>query len=69
MSWVLIWKSVFVVGVAIFAVMAVWVTIYGARDIKRLLTRIDESHREKSEQDENGDPRKPRGPQMNEDSA
>ena len=53
MSWVLIWKSVFVVGVAIFAVMAIWVTIYGARDIKRLLTRIDESHREKSEEIEN----------------
>ena len=47
MSWMLLWKIIFVVGVIVFAVMAVWVTIAGARDIRRLLARIEKSHEEK----------------------
>lgn len=43
--WVLLWKVVLVVGLAVFAGMAVWVTIGGARDIKRLFNRLDEQHR------------------------
>jgi hypothetical protein len=44
MSWMLLWKITFIVGVTLFAVMAVWVTIAGAKDIKRLFKRIEESH-------------------------
>ena len=43
--WVLLWKATLVVGMAVFAGMAVWVTIGGARDIKRLFNRLDEQHR------------------------
>ncbi|HUT88802.1 MAG TPA: hypothetical protein VMY37_04860 [Thermoguttaceae bacterium] len=43
--WVLLWKTTLVVGLAVFAGMAVWVTIGGARDIKRLLKRLDEQHK------------------------
>ncbi len=43
--WVLLWKVMLVVGLAVFAGMAVWVTIGGARDIKRLFNRLDEQHR------------------------
>lgn len=43
--WVLLWKAVLVVGMTAFAGMAVWVTIGGARDIKRLFERLDEEHR------------------------
>ena len=35
-----------VVGLAVFAGMAVWVTIGGARDIKRLFKRLDEQHKQ-----------------------
>jgi len=46
MSWMLLWKIVFVIGISGFALMAVWVTIAGAKDIKRLFKRIEESHEE-----------------------
>ena len=42
--WMAIWKWVFVVGVSLFAIMAVYVTIGGVRDIKRLFRRLDEAH-------------------------
>ena len=37
MTWELVWQLVFIGFSAIFAVMSVFVTILGARDIKRLL--------------------------------
>ena len=46
--WIGLWKAVFIVGVVLFAGMAVWVTVGGARDIKRLFSRIDESHRKRT---------------------
>ncbi len=48
MNWMLIWKIVFVGVLAVFAVMAVMTTIYGARDIKKMLRELDE---EKDEED------------------
>ncbi len=44
--WILLWKATLVVGLAVFAGMAVWVTIGGARDIKRLFKRLDEQHKQ-----------------------
>jgi hypothetical protein len=51
-GWMLLWKIVFVVGVAVFAGMAVWVTVAGFRDIKRLVGRIREEHAEGTEDDQ-----------------
>lgn len=41
-----LWKVVFIVSVAAFSVMAVWVTIGGARDIKRLLSLLKGDEKE-----------------------
>jgi hypothetical protein len=35
--WIILWKTVFVVGVGLFAALAVVVAIGGARDIAKLL--------------------------------
>jgi len=40
MTWVLFWKIVLVLALGVFAVMAVFVTILGARDIKKLLAAL-----------------------------
>jgi len=45
-GWMLLWKIVFIAGVSIFAAMAVWVTVAGVGDIKRLLEKIRQSHRD-----------------------
>lgn len=42
MTWILFWKLVFVVVLALFAVVATLVTFFGARDIRRLLRRLKE---------------------------
>ena len=42
--WMILWKTVFIVTVSAFAVVAVWVTIQGARDIKSLLAQIRQQH-------------------------
>ena len=41
--WMLAWKICLVGTLAMFAATAVWVTIGGARDIKRLLARLRDS--------------------------
>jgi hypothetical protein len=47
-GWMMLWKIVFIAGVSIFAGMAVWVTIGGVFDIKRLFKRIQEEHAEQA---------------------
>ena len=42
--WIVLWKIVLVGGLILFGSMAVWVTIGGAFDIKRLFKRLAESH-------------------------
>ena len=51
--WMLLWKVVLIAGLVLFAGMAVWVTIGGFGDIKKLFKRIRQSHhqQEKSEKD------------------
>ena len=44
--WVLLWKATLVVGLAVYAGMAIRVTIGGARDIRRLFNRLDEQHKQ-----------------------
>lgn len=44
--WVNLWKFVFILTVSVYAVMAVWVTIQGARDIKSMMADLRERHEE-----------------------
>lgn len=40
--WILLWKIVFIVTIAVFLVMAVLVSWFGAGDIRRLLQRLQD---------------------------
>lgn len=51
MSWVGLWKVMFVAVMAIFAVMSCLVTVFGARDIKKLLRALGRE-KESSKHDE-----------------
>ena len=57
-GWIVLWKAILILGVLLFGGMAVWVTIGGFRDIKRLFARIDASHANQDapqeDTDENG---------------
>ncbi|MDA0838028.1 MAG: hypothetical protein O3B01_23345 [Planctomycetota bacterium] len=39
--WIFLWKAVFIVGVGLFAVMALWVSIGGAKDVKKMLAKME----------------------------
>ena len=45
--WILLWQMLLIAGLVLFAGMAVWVTIGGFRDIKRLFEKIRQSHHQK----------------------
>lgn len=47
--WEGLWKVVFWVGLILFGLMAIWVTIFGFRDIKKMLRRMEEQHDESRE--------------------
>ena len=47
-SWEVLWKVLFLVLVTIFAVMSVFVTVLGAKDIKRLLKHLNETAKQDS---------------------
>jgi len=42
--WMLLWKIVLIAGIILFGLMAIWVTICGAFDIKKLLRSINTEH-------------------------
>lgn len=42
--WIVLWKIVLIGGVALFATLAVVVTIGGALDIRRLFKTLHEEH-------------------------
>ena len=48
--WATLWKIVLVLGVTGFAGMAIWVTIGGAADIKRMFAQILANHAEDERQ-------------------
>ena len=48
--WIVLWKIVLIGGLILFGSMAVWVSIGGFFDIKRLFARIAESHRQEEEE-------------------
>lgn len=45
MFWVNLWKLVFILTILFFGVMALWVTVQGARDIKSLLSTLRREHK------------------------
>lgn len=47
--WTVLWKGVFIISVSAFAMMAVWVTIGGALDIRYLLRLLKEEHEKKQQ--------------------
>lgn len=49
--WIMLWKAVFIIGIGLFSVLAVVVTIGGARDVRKLLRSLREEHRESRETD------------------
>jgi len=44
----ILWKAVFIISVAAFSVMSIWVTIGGAFDIRSLLRLLREEHEAKN---------------------
>ena len=40
MTWILLWKTILILTLASFTVMAVFVTVLGARDIRKLLAAL-----------------------------
>lgn len=46
--WMGLWKAVFIISVAAFSVMSLWVTVGGALDIKALLRILREEHAAKN---------------------
>jgi Sec-independent protein translocase protein TatA len=48
--WITLWKIVLIGGLILFGSMAVWVTIGGAFDIRRLFQRIIQSHEQEKTQ-------------------
>lgn len=42
--WETIWTLIFFISLLLFAGMAIWVTIGGLGDIKRLFARMDDHH-------------------------
>ena len=47
--WIILWKIVLVGGVSLFGILAVFVTIGGFYDIKRLFARMAEDRKRKEE--------------------
>ena len=48
--WMPLWTAIWFGGLAIFGVLSVLVTIYGARDIVTLLRTLKDQHEEKERQ-------------------
>lgn len=42
--WIFLWKATFIIGMLLFGVLATYVTIFGARDVKHLLTTLNREH-------------------------
>ncbi|CAM2007674.1 hypothetical protein [Acanthopleuribacter pedis] len=45
-SWMLFWKVIFFIVLALFAILSVWVTIGGFRDLQYLFRKMEEEQQE-----------------------
>ena len=52
-GWMLLWKIVFVAGLALFLGVFLWVTFTGANDIKKLFIKLNRKHSENNENRQN----------------
>ncbi len=43
-AWMTLWKIVLIAGMALFGLMAIWVTVCGASDIKKMLQSLNDEH-------------------------
>ena len=43
-AWMLLWKIVLIAGILLFGIMAIWVTIWGAFDVRKLLQSLNTEH-------------------------
>ncbi len=50
MNWELIWKIIFIFILCAFAVLAVFTTVLGARDVKNLLQDLNKDSKEDGEE-------------------
>ena len=41
-TWILIWKVVLTGAIGAFAILSLWVIVFGFRDIQRMLRELDE---------------------------
>ena len=53
--WIILWKIVFIVGVGAFAIIAIWVTFAGFKDIKSLFATINKEHIEGTDSPDDDD--------------
>ncbi len=53
--WIFLWKALLIVGVGMFAVLAIVVTIGGAFDVRRLFQTLREEHTQYMAEDNKGD--------------
>lgn len=53
MTWLLFWKVMFVVVMIIFAIMSCLVTVFGAKDIKKMLKALGEESADSIDEGEN----------------
>jgi hypothetical protein len=44
-GWMIVWKAVFVIGLTLFAGLAVWVTVAGYADIKKLFSKLEKERK------------------------
>ncbi len=54
-TWMTVWKVVFIVVLAMFALLSIWVTIGGFKDIRELFAAMDAAQQE-AEQKKNQNP-------------
>lgn len=43
-AWMALWKGTLIIGLSVFFVVAIVVTFFGARDIKKLFKTLNEEH-------------------------
>ena len=54
-TWIIIWKLHFIIGVSLFAILAILVIFGGAQDIRKLIRRLKSDAEEPSGQKTEGE--------------
>jgi hypothetical protein len=51
MEWITIWKTVLLVSLTLFAVLAIVTTVLGAGDVRRLFQRLEDERKDRDSRD------------------